>query len=491
MGAYPGFIGPSNPIAATSADSERCINWYAEAVQNPSAPTGGVLLPTPGFRPFANMGYVGCRALLDLTNLVYAVFGSTFMRVDASGTPVGINTVVVDPNPATLSYNGPRGGQILITSGGNAYVYTIATNAWAQVVTGTATMGAAKDGRFLVLDSGSGTIRQSKEYDGLTGWSDVTMQFTWNLPDKVQAMVVANDELWLIGESLGAVWYNAGLYPQPFAPIPGATFNYGTRAPFSVKAAADAVVWLSHNKEGAGSVLLTSGYSPSSVSSYAVAQQISRIDTTYGTRDCEVLVYKQNEHTFINVSFPAAQQTWTLDRELNLWHERGHWNLTRDAFDVWSPRINVHAFGKHLVGERGSDRLMEMRADYGLDMDGGPIRRVRVPPPLWGNTRGRISVSRFDVVLDSGLGVPSGQGSAPDIRLRVSLDGGMTWGSERRAPAGRMGQYGLRPAWVALGSSETSWTPEVSVSDPVPYRLSQAFVEGQGIQSTQAPQAVA
>jgi hypothetical protein len=97
-------------------------------------------------------------------------------------------------------------------------------------------------------------------------------------------------------------------------------------------------------------------------------------------------------------------------------------------------------------------------------------------------------VSRFEVVLVSGLGVPSGPGSNPDIRLRVSLDGGMTWGSERRTSAGRMGQYCIRPYWVGLSSSETSWTPEVSVSDPVPYRLSQAFIEGQGLTAAPAPQ---
>jgi hypothetical protein len=473
------------------ADNERLMNWYVEPVQSPAAPTPGVLLPTPGFRDFARLTDVGCRALLDLGDKVYAVYAGAFKSIDASGGVTALGTVTVDPNPATLSYNGPRGGQIFVTSGGNGYVYTIATNAFAQVLTGQALMGAAKDGRFLALNPTNGDVRLSQENAG-TNWGNPAIDFfNWGLPDKIVAMTVANDEIWLIGERLGAVWYNAGLFPQPFAPIPGAVFNYGTRAPFSLKAGGDAIVWLSHNREGAGSILLATGYTPQSVTSYAVAQAISKYDTTTGTRDCEVLVYKQNEHTFYAVSFPAAQATWTLDREVGMWHERGHWNLTRDAYDVWSPRINVHAFGKHLVGERGSDKLMEMRADLGTDMDGGPIRRLRIPPPLWGNARGRLSVSRFDIVLDSGLGIPSGQGSDPDIRLRVSLDGGMTWGSQRRTSAGRMGQYGIRPYWVGLGSSETTWQPEVTVSDPVPYRLSQAFIEGQGIQGTPAPQAQA
>jgi hypothetical protein len=485
MPVYPGFIGTSNKIAATMADNERLINWYLEPVQAPAAPTQGVLLPTPGFRTFASMTDVGCRGLLDLTTLVYAVYGGSFKSVDPSGSVTTLGAVAIDPNPATLSYNGPSGGQVFVTSGGNGYIYTIATGAFAQVLTGTATMGVAKKSRFLALDSATGRISQSLANDGLTGWTNGLTQFSWNLPDKIVAMVVANDELWLIGESLGAVWYDAELFPQPFAPIPGAVFNYGTRAPFSLKAASDAVVWLSHNREGAGSILLATGYSPQPVSTYAVAQAISTYDAQYGTRDCEVLVYKQNEHTFINVSFPAAQATWSLDREVGTWHERGAWNLTRDAYDVWRPRINVHAFGKHLVGERGSDKLMEMRADFGLDMDGGPIRRVRIPPPLWAAPGGRGAVSRFEVVLDSGLGLPSGQGSNPDIRLRVSLDG-QTWGSERRMAAGRMGVYGLRPYWIGLGSSDAVWQPEVSVSDPVPYRLSQAFFTGKGFVGREA-----
>lgn len=82
-------------------------------------------------------------------------------------------------------------------------------------------------------------------------------------------------------------------------------------------------------------------------------------------------------------------------------------------------------------------------------------------------------------MIDSGIGLISGQGSNPQVMLRVSTDG-QTWGNQRSCSAGKMGQYAREVAWQICGSSGRIWMPEIVVSDPVPWRLSGAELQGSG-----------
>jgi hypothetical protein len=55
-----------------------------------------------------------------------------------------------------------------------------------------------------------------------------------------------------------------------------------------------------------------------------------------------------------------------------------------------------------------------------------------------------------------------------------------TWSSERLASAGKQGDYDRQIAWTQCGSAEKLWVPEISVSDPIPWRLSGAEIDGTG-----------
>ena len=78
--------------------------------------------------------------------------------------------------------------------------------------------------------------------------------------------------------------------------------------------------------------------------------------------------------------------------------------------------------------------------------------------------------SRLQVVLETGVGLVSGQGEDPQIMLRWSDDGGHTWSNEHWVSAGRMGEYARRAIWRRLGRGRDR-VFELVVSDPVPWRL--------------------
>lgn len=84
--------------------------------------------------------------------------------------------------------------------------------------------------------------------------------------------------------------------------------------------------------------------------------------------------------------------------------------------------------------------------------------------------------SQFQLDLEAGVGLTTGQGSDPQIMLRWSDDGGHTWSDEHWVSAGDRGHYKHRAIWRRLGRSRDR-VFEVTVSDPVAWNLLQAFLQ--------------
>jgi hypothetical protein len=405
---------------------------------------------------------------------VYQVFATNTATVVTDGT------VVNDPSMASIASNGAAGGQLLIGSGTNGYLLTIATNTLAPVanLAGITTSVGMIDGYFLAFNAATSTFYISDLNDGAT-W-DLT-QFAQRsiAPDPWVSMTVdSNRQIWLIGEQTGEVWYDAGTSPFPFQPVPGSVFGYGTCAPASVKLVGSSMMWLSQNSNGAGQVIGASGLVPERVSTYAVETAIAGYARTVGITDAEAVTYSDQGHTFYCLTFPAANATWVYDLSTKLWHERGVWDTATGSYGFWGPRNHCYAFGKHLVGNRESGMICEMDTSFTSECDGNLIRRLRIPPPIWVDPQARrMFVSRFQLLMEPGLGTLSGQGADPQVLLRTSSDV-KTWTGSLSATAGVQGAYTQNVYWTRLASSQQMWVPEIVVTDPIPWRIVGALIDG-------------
>lgn len=493
---FPGFIGGSYQSQSLLLDAEETINWYPEVAESSSAVNRLALYPTPGFTPYVTVTDVGTRALLDVGgSRCFAVVGPTLYELFANkGVPINRGTVGQDSNPATISYNGVAGSQLFITSAGNGFVYNLNTNAApTQVLTGDATMGAMKDGFFLAFNLVTGRVRLSNLNDGAT-W-DPTQFFARSLqPDPWQAMVIGPDfNIWLIGEVSGEVWTNVGSAPQPFAPYLNAVFKYGTVSPFGVTTAGNQVLWPARNQDGAATVVAAQGYSPQKVSTYAVDTAMAAYARGSRITDAEGFAYQDQGHLFYVLSFQSANKTWCFDTQqpgfpiisaekgAPGWHKRARWNSRTSTDDLWRPRVHCYAFGQHLVGDRTTNIISTMDVTVGTEADGSVIRRVRRAPALLQEMH-RLPHNRLELLLETGLGLNSGQGSAPLITMRMSNDGGRTYNNEHSASVGSMGQYRQQVYWNRLGLPRDR-VYEVVATDPIPYRIVDAFLnnsDGQG-----------
>ena len=68
--------------------------------------------------------------------------------------------------------------------------------------------------------------------------------------------------------------------------------------------------------------------------------------------------------------------------------------------------------------------------------------------------------------MESGVGLPTGQGSNPVVDLQISKDGGNTFYSVGFASIGAIGQYTQRVIWRGLGAAR-DWVLKLRITDPV------------------------
>ena len=476
MMTLQGFVGPSYVSQSSRAADQRCVNWYVEQIEVGSEPFQTALYPTPGCDTFVTADESPVRGMMEQNGRCFAVIGQTLYEVNADKTLTSRGTVARNTNPATFSSNVDAGDEIFITSGDKGYILTLSTNALTEELSSGATQGEFLDGFFLALDAATSTLKISELNDGTT-WDATQIAQRTAGSDPWQAVVVTHRDIWLFGKQTTEVWYNAGTSPFPFGTIPGAFLEQGIVAPFSAKRFGNTVMWLGSSEDGAGVVWMANGYTPQRVSTHAVEFAIQGYARAgISIADAVAFTYQEDGHTFYVLNFPEAKATWVFDGVTGLWHERGTWNVDKVEFEAWRPQYHAYFNNKHLVGDRALGTIYEMSLTKHTDAGGGPLRRVRRSPHI-GAGNNYVVYSELQVVLEAGLGLTAGQGSDPQAMLRWSDDGGETWGNEHWTSAGKRGNYGTRAVWRRLGRGYDR-VYELSVSDPIPWRVTGVYFDG-------------
>ena len=467
---YPQFVGGSYVAQTPNAANAFTMNWYVERVGLPGATTPQVLVPTPGVTRLETATSSPGRGRLTYKGRAFAVIGTQFGEIAKNGTFTVIGTVAIDTNPATICTNGDGGGQLFVTSGDHGYIYDLTAATFTEVRTSATTMGAHLDGYFIALDVATSTIFLSALLDG-TIWDPTQYAQRSIRPDPWVSMIVHDRYLWLHGQETSDVWYNQGTFPFPFAPHPSGLMPYGCAAPFSPQVVDGAVMWLAQTAQGSGDVVRASGFVPEVVSTPALQAQLADLTLSDAIGD----TYEDLGHSFYVLTLPTAGLTPVYDTSTQLWCDRGTWVPAQMRFTAWRPLYHLFAFDKHLMLDRQTGDIWHLSATIHTDVDGSAVRRVRRAPDLW-RENARLTVPRFEVYLEPGLGLTSGQGSDPQVSLRISPNHGKTWRAERLRSAGARGHYDTRVRWLRNGSGR-SWQPEIVATDPIPWRITGAGVE--------------
>jgi hypothetical protein len=456
------FIGPPSAGRSPNYSSSRTVNLYLEPG---TGKTPAMLVGTPGTTaPWITLTGGGMRGMyqVDEENAVM-VCGDSVYAVDVSGNETLIGTIANDGKPVSITDNGL---DISIASAGSLYTLNLSGTAATFV---RARVGSVDyiDDHFIATESDSGNFIWS---DVLSSTFDVlNTQATNGAPDKLVAVFVARRTIVFFGSRSLEQWYDSGGGDIPFSRIDGAFFEVGCAARYSI-AELDGLFWLGSTDKGIGPVWTLAGGIPKPISTPAIDNAIAQWPDP---SDAQAFTYTQEGHSFYVLSSVSGNETWAYDITTGQWHQRAWLNPNTGTLDRIRPSCHLYFAGRNLVGDRETGDVYEYDLNTYAD-NGNPLPAIRACETLQSELQMQRNFS-FQLDMDTGIGIETGQGSDPQAMLRYSKDGGRTWSSSIWRALGRIGEYSSRAVWRRIGGGRRV-VLEVTITDPVKRNITGAYI---------------
>jgi len=164
-------------------------------------------------------------------------------------------------------------------------------------------------------------------------------------------------------------------------------------------------------------------------------------------------------HPLYVLNLPTADVTHVYDGLANGWTE---WQAT-DGTRYWGNKFTILQ-NKALTSDRRNGNIYEIDINNYTDND-EEIPMEVISKHLWEDDK-YITVNSIQIDMEQGVGTVAGQGSDPHIDMQVSKDFGNSFASVGYRSMGKVGEYGVRVKWNALGSAR-DWVFKLRITDPV------------------------
>lgn len=465
--ASQSYRSDSLPLSA-----QRCVNLYAE-MQPPNAKTQVAVFGAPGIVTLATCGSGPVRGMHKFQDVLYVVSGTflysvTRLRVVTllGGQITGSGLVSIDNN----------GTQIQIVNGDSGYVYTV-IGGFARITDVgffAANTTTALDGVFLNDRIGTNQVLRSALLDGMD-YSEGSYASKEAKSNNVLSVRNLKEILHVFGDGESSeLWANSGQAGFPFQRLPGSTINRGLIGRYAFAEADEALFIVGSDRIA----YRLGGAQLQRISTHAIEHAWQ--DYT-STTDAFGVAYTWNGHKFVCFTFPGQTVTpglttsWVWDVATNLWHERESRDINGQALGRWCGNCAADAYDKTFIGDAFSGQIGYLDKAVTTEF-GRPMYAQAVAPVLHADQR-RAFMRNYELDVETGVGLVSGQGSDPQIMLDISDDGGRTWSYPQSwRSMGRLGDYTKRLRWHKLGNFYQR-VMRVSISDPVPRRILRSVAE--------------
>ena len=465
------FVGGTYQMDAVSFDSQRCVNLYPIASESGTSKSISALRSTSGYEEFTTAGSGGIRGGIESDGRAFFVSADEFYELDASGVTTLRGMLLSFTSRVQMREN-PT--QIMIIDDVNGYIFNKTTNVLTQITDvdfPTASSLAFQDGYFIVSKEDSSAFYISGINDG-TSWAALDFTTVEGSPDKLVAIYSDRSNLWCFGTKITEVYQNTGSAVFPFQKIVGATVETGCAAKHTIQNIDNSLVWLGSDENGDDVVWRNNGYNAQRVSTQSIEKKIAE---SSDTSESYAWVYHERGHAFYMLFVKGLDTTLCLDIATGLWHERAHRNVLTNKFEQHRGFCHIFFKGKHLIGDRETNQIYNMSLDFYSD-NGDPLVKKRTTPH-YSQERMLITHAQFELDMEVGVGLTSGQGSDPKIMMRYSDDGGHTWSSALWRDVGKKGTYKTRVKWNRLGRSRDR-VYDFEISDPVFVQFNEAILNG-------------
>lgn len=371
----PGFVGGSNVLSSTLEDCELSVNEFPEVkVGGHPKVDDGSMRDRPGLGFMFSAGSEPVESGFYLDGRAFFVSGTSFCEQFDNDTFVVRGTVANDGiDLATMCSNGSAGDQVFIVSGSAGYIFTLSTNAFAEITDpafpANPVMCEFFAGYFFVLLRNSRAIQWSALEDGTTWDLLDVFERSW-APDNINFIKRNGTHIWCVGTQTSEVLYATGGI-EVFAPAQESLIEHGSIARFAGQLMPEGVTTLDQDARGGAQVITFNGLTPNAISTYSInleqASQAGILNASYA------FVVQMEGHVWYVLNNRNPVNTFRLtpvyDATEGLWHHWAHWDPSSDVVR-WIPfRGFCHwfAFERHFIGDRLTGAVYELSFDILTD----------------------------------------------------------------------------------------------------------------------------
>lgn len=442
--------GMADTSRARQYTRQTCINLYPEINQNARTPIA--MMCWPGTVAFGTTSSTEAdRGMHVFQGELYKVQGNSLYKIDLGGNYTTIGAVAGSGRATFVD----DGTQMTFVTGG--YVYNYNGTTLSQITDDD--LQAPNAVAFLnnqwIYDGDDGTFVVSNAADP-TAIDGLNYASAEALGDELVRPYCFNQILYLMGTHSIESWYNSGTGSPPFDRIEGGLIQKGIAGVHCVTNTDQFVYFLGDDR----TVYQLTNYSVRAITTPSMAHEFESYATV---SDCAFWSMKLEGHDFVVMDFPTENKTWCYSETADFWFQLS----SGTSGGKHLATSYAYCYGRHLIGHQGNVYEWSLSA---YDDLGDAQVKERILPPIQGaliNAPGkRVVMTRFELVMQTGVGIETGQGSDPVVMFTLSPDGGETWGAEYNVAIGAGGRYQTRVEWYHI---ETFYAGVIRIrfTDPV------------------------
>lgn len=423
--------------------SQRCINWYPNAVEAPALSEEN-LYPTPGAEQVAIDGGINRGAFL-MNQRPYFVNGTRLYRLDRTIGP-DLEETYSTTDLGEISGTGrvrmaATGNELaIVVPGVTAYTYVDDDPSRVEITDpdfdGPADDVVQINSFFVFCKTGTNKVFQSAINDGQS-YNALDFTTVVQVP-VVVGMVVFRNQLYIMGESVTVPFDPIGGLNFNFQPIPNAVIDVGLASVHAKTLFRSSFAFVGSGENAENSVWLFSGglnrISNDPVDSLLQNQSSAQVEESFMTR------LSQNGAEFVMLTI--GERCLGYDLSVGRWHERE--SRIGESDFRWRVNSIVQAYNQIFVGDAVDGRIGRIDDELFTEYDNSMIRTLVTQPYFDGGNR--VKAKGIEVYTDTG----NDEGDL--MRLSWSDNGGYNWSNPIYRGMGAVGEYGRRVVFDRLGS---------------------------------------
>lgn len=281
-------------------------------------------------------------------------------------------------------------------------------------------------------------------------------------PDALKGAIVVNDSLYFLGEKTIERWVLSSDPDAPYQRITSGGYARGCASIYATVAIDNSFMWIGENR-----IVYRAGNVPVRISTETIEEKLLRADMD------TVRAFKvfQGAHELYILNM-GDQGTEVYDAYTKRWSS---WeSYERSLFRGRCAEAYENLFfgglngAKYWVGDDETGQVWVMDPDQYFD--GTDTAITRIVSGLLKLPAGAQALKSVMLLNVRGVGNATDPGLDPQVEMRLSRDGGRTWGEWAARSLGKIGEYSKKAIWRALGQVRSPGIGvEFRCTDPVKF----------------------